>query len=875
MSLDLEARDKLLSSLHFDQIDNRLINIKPGHSSTCDWFLCARQFSEGLDDTLLSQHHGFFWVKGKPGSGKSTLAKFVFTNLQEKRSHKTVLLSFFFNARGSLLEKSTFGLYRSLLVQILEKCYGDERNCKALRLRYWPPEEQLTTEIEVLKQFLAQAIQVLVGYNIKVIIDALDEGDEDEVRDMVAFFTLIGDNTVAKNESSFRVLFLSRHYPHITIQRSVEMILEDQIGHTHDLKKYIWSELNIGQGTQSLEIKHNVHSRSSGVFMWAVLVVQILNKAFDHGQVHTLRKKLQDIPDDLNRLFGSILTRDSHNLDEMKLCLQWVLYAKRPLSLEELYFAIMSGIQPDCLTKWKPDIVTSESMELFILSSSKGLAEVTRSNKRTVQFIHESVRDFLLKENGLGQIWNALQHNSLGLSHDRLKDCCLNYVRSIDMASLELEHADRFPINLSIEDIYDENGELKPPRYRRIERLKTFPFLQYAVWYIFDHANVSQGTRLSQELFMKQIKLGHWIQMKNLFEFDDDDCLPLNTDMVYILTEGNYSNLLHFSTINAAGTETKKTLRYGNALCVASSLGYTGVVKLLINYGADVNVSDKRYGNSLCAASYRGFKDIVEMLLNHGAEINVEDNRYANPLTAASSRGRSNVVHLLIERGANLNVENKRYCNALCAASMRGHTEVVKLLLDRGANINAQDTGYGNSLFAASAGYQNEIVELLLARGANINAKAEKCGNALYAAITRYGYMEEYNRSLKRPRRTYVSDELEAVLESSASEDSEAETTELPTKRRSRQMKGLEQRQREQDAKYQRVIRLLLDNGIDVNMRSRKHGTALRAALVRGHNFVAMLLLDKGAIGIPDGIYGSAVEIAIEGRKQEIVDLPQ
>ena len=36
-----------------------------------------------------------------------------------------------------------------------------------------------------------------------------------------------------------------------------------------------------------------------------------------------------------------------------------------------------------------------------ILSSSKGLAEMTRSKNQTVQFIHESVRDFLLKGNGL------------------------------------------------------------------------------------------------------------------------------------------------------------------------------------------------------------------------------------------------------------------------------------------------------------------------------------------------------------------------------------------------------------------------------------------------------------------------------------------
>jgi len=46
-----------------------------------------------------------------------------FRGIQSKKSMaETILLSFFFNARGTELEKSTTGLYRSLLVQLLESC---------------------------------------------------------------------------------------------------------------------------------------------------------------------------------------------------------------------------------------------------------------------------------------------------------------------------------------------------------------------------------------------------------------------------------------------------------------------------------------------------------------------------------------------------------------------------------------------------------------------------------------------------------------------------------------------------------------------------------------------------------------------------------
>jgi hypothetical protein len=239
-----QAKNDLLDSLRFDQIDDRFMNIKPRHVKTCKWLLESKEYLDWLNVDKLSEHHGFFWIKGKPGCGKSTLTKFAFLEIK-KASQNTTLLSFFFNARGSRLEKSTVGLYRSLIVQVLEKHYGDQRVWDALSLPHWLSDEQLQTNTESLKQSLAQVIQVLRGHDIKVIIDALDECDEDEVRDMITFFTSLGDDAVF-NGKEFHVFFSSRHYPYITIQRSIEMKLEDQNGHSQDIERYISSELKAG-----------------------------------------------------------------------------------------------------------------------------------------------------------------------------------------------------------------------------------------------------------------------------------------------------------------------------------------------------------------------------------------------------------------------------------------------------------------------------------------------------------------------------------------------------------------------------------------------------------------------------------------------------
>jgi hypothetical protein len=113
-----KRRQFLWSSLRFDEIDNRRTDIKRTHAETCEWILRSACYLDWIDDAKLNQHAGLFWIKGKPGAGKSTLMKFALAHT-EKVMHKEVIVSFFFHARGIDLQKSTTGMYRSLLWQIL------------------------------------------------------------------------------------------------------------------------------------------------------------------------------------------------------------------------------------------------------------------------------------------------------------------------------------------------------------------------------------------------------------------------------------------------------------------------------------------------------------------------------------------------------------------------------------------------------------------------------------------------------------------------------------------------------------------------------------------------------------------------------------
>ena len=404
--LNDEERRLLLESLRFDQIDSRQMTIKKAHAKTCKWLLRNSKYLEWLESSCLCEHHGFLWIKGKPGTGKSTLLKFLLAN-SRKSMKDSIIISFFFNARGDQLEKSTLGTYQSLLLQLLERIPTLESIFESLDLSTKGNWANYPWSLESLKALLEEAISRLGNKSVLCIIDALDECDERQIRDMTSFFGRVGELAVPA-KINFRVCFSSRHYPHISMERELDLVLEGQEGHTQDITTYVESELKIGHSKVAKQIRIDLQEKASGVFLWVVLVVEILNKEHDSGRIHALRRRLQEIPGDLHELFRDVLMRDSYHQDELILCLQWVLFSKHPLTTEELYYAILSGLDPKDLSSWDSDLISITDMKLFILDASKGLAEVTTSKSPKCQFIHESVKDFLLKEGGLAIIWPDL-----------------------------------------------------------------------------------------------------------------------------------------------------------------------------------------------------------------------------------------------------------------------------------------------------------------------------------------------------------------------------------------------------------------------------------------------------------------------------------
>jgi ankyrin repeat protein/nucleoside phosphorylase len=742
------ARKQVKESLRFLENEYRFHNIQRPHSDTCKWLLTNDHYMAWLDDKQIARHHGLLWLKGKPGSGKSTMMKFALLNAQACEQ-EDVHISFFFNARGSPIEKSTEGVYRQLLLQLFNDLPKTQQAFDDFPADYFPKAPNYKWQISQLENLLEKAIGKIGQSRLWVYIDALDECDEEQVRGMVTFLT----SCLETHGIGMRLFFASRPYPNIDVRNKLELNLDGEREHTHDIERYVQKEFgakNDPQNQYLQRIQNDIVERASGVFIWVVLVVQILNKERDGGRnVQELERTLRDIHKDLGELFRSILDKNDEDVESTRLCFRLLLFSARSLSREELYFAIQSGRKQDIVALERDGDINTETMDAFILHCSKGLAELTASV--TVQFIHETIREFLLKD-GAGYVKGGdVEAPSVGHAHDRLTQCCINYVKSLERA---VSH-----------QIW--NGEYSPElRQKLYSLMPRYPFMGYALWEVLYHADASEAGGVPQHEFLQNLKIQGWISLYNFWEGRKYE--P-NASLLYVLTDRNFLSLLRTTLQLGLYTDVdsgpgpsplRLTLDWGRddalKLLLTPSAGddseidppseaelwqlnydfhsrpaelrHSSMTEIIYTIGDEPSLlalirsgrcgHPERLGSSLLAfAAQRGYDTIMELLLGReNPDLESTDSSGFTPLARAAQAGRVSCVELLLDQAA-INVDaqcsNKR--TALSYAVSEGHEVIVRLLLQQGSSVDRLDEDDDKTplMYAALSGSRDILMHLI------------------------------------------------------------------------------------------------------------------------------------------------------------------
>lgn len=246
---------------------------------TCQWLFRSNEYFLWIVQKDIEKNNGIIWIKGHLGSSKIILMKVAVQYARQPgKCSCSIVLEFYFNARGSAIERSPLGLFRSLLCQLLSEIRPFPEDLLSYFQAKEANRQQWKWELEDVKRSFFDLLKRCKYKNIKILIDAKDECDEDEddVRDMVDSIKDAAESARAR-DVSLGICLSSRHYPGIRLSKCLELFMEDHDG--DDVRRFVETRLSsihqLGLPEDALvDLQEAIIKQSRGVFLWVFLVVR-------------------------------------------------------------------------------------------------------------------------------------------------------------------------------------------------------------------------------------------------------------------------------------------------------------------------------------------------------------------------------------------------------------------------------------------------------------------------------------------------------------------------------------------------------------------------------------------------------------------------
>lgn len=145
------------------------------------------------------------------------------------------------------------------------------------------------------------------------------------------------------------------------------------------------------------------------------------------------------------------------------------------------------------------------------------------------------------------------------------------------------------------------------------------------------------------------------------------------------------------------------------------------MVKLLLKFGADVELANADNEKPLHWAVQSGSAEICRLLIDKGADIDAEDSLGATPLLWAVEQESLEIVTLLLELGADPFLCHTEHGSPCALAARLGLTSILSEILDfHPSCIEEIDELTGNTLLhIAVLSHQKKACKMLVERGIN------------------------------------------------------------------------------------------------------------------------------------------------------------
>lgn len=197
---------------------------------------------------------------------------------------------------------------------------------------------------------------------------------------------------------------------------------------------------------------------------------------------------------------------------------------------------------------------------------------------------------------------------------------------------------------------------------------------------------------------------------------------------LFIAAAENYPGIVK-ELINAGANINHKAHNGATPLCVASLKGHNEIVALLVTNQADKSLAwgERIYLKPIHMAAQNGHLDVIKTLLANGDDINSRAFGGQTPLYIAAKYGRLEVVNHLIHIKANIETAARKdddILTPLLIAAKEGHAKVVKALVDAGAEQSPLYENQVRPLAIAVAFERLNVVKTLIELDAHKNKPA-------------------------------------------------------------------------------------------------------------------------------------------------------
>ncbi|XP_026488538.2 protein TANC2 isoform X1 [Vanessa tameamea] len=444
-------------------------------------------------------------------------------------------------------------------------------------------------------------------------------------------------------------------------------------------------ETNIKSSTGKTEGVHNsvmkfaqyVLHLSQGSFLFLKLILDLLERS--HIVVKSTNYKV--VPISLAQIFllqFNLRFPTVQSFEKVTHILSVCLAALYPLTLVEIYYSVNS-LLVDTFLPWEEFCHRFESLSDFLV----------KRIDNTYMFFHPSFREWLIRRDD--------NESSKFLCDLRAGHCGIAFRLSRVQAPLDPEKSMELGHHI-----------LKAHMYRNMgpAQLGLCPRDLQANMVATSSANVGEAVANLRNIYTPNVKVSRLMLLAGGSPNQITDCL-------------------------------------GNAplLCMYAYQGIISMVGLLIEFGADLEMTNSQGCSALSLACQRGHTDVARMLIASGASLSHTDTAEQTPLVHAAKNGhRDTVIYLL---GCQTGKEDRNSIeidednieqlvpgsrHALIAAAQNGHLDIVEYLLDTAELIPdgiCPVTGE-TALTAACSTGNAAIADALLIRGAtpySLNAR--------------------------------------------------------------------------------------------------------------------------------------------------------